>query len=90
MLDSNDNDAVSLIYTLSEELTRRKISVYARPGNVPGALNINALKLLEKTGRFRPVDELAAMDHVLYLLRYVAHSEWAAALANPMVVDRSG
>ena len=53
MLDSNDNDTVSLIYTLSEELTRRKISVYARLGNVPGELNINALKLLEKTGRFR-------------------------------------
>jgi len=37
------------------------MTLYARPGHIPGASNMNALDLLDKTGRFRPDDALAAM-----------------------------
>ena len=58
-----EDDAVCLIDTLPEDFYRGEMTIYARPGQIPGAVNIDGLKLLDKTGRFRPVDELAAMHH---------------------------
>jgi len=61
VLESIDNDDVTLIDTLPEEFYRGEISIYQRPGHIPGAINIDGLKLLDKTGHFRPEHELAAM-----------------------------
>ncbi len=58
-----DDDAVCLIDTLPEEFYRGEMTIYARPGHIPGAVNIDGLKLLDKTGRFRSDDELAAMHN---------------------------
>ena len=58
-----DDDYVCLIDTLPEEFYRGEMTIYARPGHIPGALNIDGLALLDKTGRFRPDDELAAMHN---------------------------
>ena len=61
VLASLDNPAVRLIDTMPAEMYRGEMTLYARPGHIPGASNMNALDLLDKTGRFRPDDELAAM-----------------------------
>ena len=37
------------------------MTMYARPGHIPRAANINGLHLLDAACRFRPQDELAAM-----------------------------
>jgi thiosulfate/3-mercaptopyruvate sulfurtransferase len=61
VLASLDDPAVRLIDTMPAEMYRGDMTLYARPGHIPGASNMNALDLLDKTGRFRPDDELAAM-----------------------------
>ncbi|MCW9015113.1 MAG: sulfurtransferase [Gammaproteobacteria bacterium] len=64
VLASLNDNSVCLIDTLPEEFYRGEQSIYARPGHIPGAINIDGLKLLDKTGRFRPQAELAAMHTV--------------------------
>ena len=61
VLASLDDPAVRLIDTMPAEMYRGEMTLYARPGHIPGASNMNALDLLDKTGRFRPDDALAAM-----------------------------
>ena len=61
VLASIDNEEVVLIDTLPEEMYRGEFSIYRRPGHIPGAVNINGLKLLDSTGRFLPYEELVAM-----------------------------
>jgi len=61
VLASIDDNNVYLIDTLPEEFYRGEMTIYARPGHIPGASNINGLDLLDKSGRYRPDDELAAM-----------------------------
>lgn len=56
-----DDDSVYLIDTLPEESYRGEMVIYKRAGHIAGAININGLGLLDKTGRFRPQEELAAM-----------------------------
>lgn len=64
VLASIDKDKVVLIDTLPNEFYRGDMSIYPRPGHIPGAVNVDGLKLLDKTGRFHPQDELAAMHQV--------------------------
>lgn len=59
-----DDKHVILIDTLPEEMYRGEFTLYARPGHIPGALNINGLKLFDKIGRFRSEEELAAMHNL--------------------------
>lgn len=61
VLASIDNEQMVLIDTLPEEMYRGDFSIYRRPGHIPSAVNINGLKLLDKTGRFLPQDQLEAM-----------------------------
>lgn len=61
VLASIDDEAVCLIDTLPVEFYRGEMTIYERPGHIPGASNICGLDLLDESGRFRPDDELAAM-----------------------------
>lgn len=86
-----DDDTVILIDTLPEEMYRGEWTAYARPGHIPGALNINALKLLDRTGRFRPQEELAALhnlDHEARIITYCGGG--IAASANAFIMTRLG
>ncbi len=57
-----NNDTVCLIDTLPGPLYRgEQQSLYGRPGHIPGALNICAVDLLDESGRYRPLGELAAL-----------------------------
>lgn len=51
-----------LIDSLMPEQYRGEVSAYARPGHIPGAVNVPAMHLVDPaTGRFRPVDELRSL-----------------------------
>lgn len=58
---SIDDDAVCLIDTMPEEFYRGEMTLYARPGHIPGAVNINGLNLLDQWGCFKSNGELIAM-----------------------------
>lgn len=91
VLASIDDDAVCLIDTLPEEFYRGEMSIYPRPGHIPGALNINGLKLLDKTGRFRSQAELTAMhnfDHDARTITYCGGG--IVASANAFIMTRLG
>ena len=73
VLASINDEAVILIDTLPEEFYRGEMSIYPRPGHIPGAFNINGLSLLDKTGHLLKQDELASMhafDHNARIITY--------------------
>jgi len=91
VLASLDDDAVCLIDTLPEEFYRGDMTIYARPGHIPGAVNIDGLKLLDKTGRFRPDDELAAMHNGERNARTITYCGGGiVASANAFIMTRLG
>ncbi len=55
------DDAVLLVDTLPAGHFDGSSPMYSRPGHIPGAVNASAIDLIDDTGRFRPLEELAAM-----------------------------
>jgi thiosulfate/3-mercaptopyruvate sulfurtransferase len=53
------NDAIHLIDTLPAPMFRGEQTLYARPGHIPGAVNVCGIDLLDDSGRFLPEGELA-------------------------------
>jgi thiosulfate/3-mercaptopyruvate sulfurtransferase len=52
------DDSVNIIDALSEAQYRGEMSMYARPGHIPGASNVPMMSLLDETGRYLSLDEL--------------------------------
>ena len=91
VLASIDNEAVCLIDTLPEEFYRGELNAYGRPGHIPGAASLNAMKLLDKNGRFRSEQELAALhpfDKTARTITYCGGGIMASA--NAFVMSRLG
>jgi len=91
VLASIDDEDVCLIDTMPGEFYRGEASLYARPGHIPGASNINGLDLLDDNGRFRPDDELAAMhngDHNAHTITYCGGGIMASS--NAFIMTRLG
>ena len=61
VLAAIDNDAVWLVDAMPEAHYRGEMVLYGRPGHIPGASNIPASALLDESGRYRPLDELAEL-----------------------------
>jgi len=55
------DDSIQLIDTLPKEFYLGEKILYARPGHIPGAVNLCGLDLLDETGHMRPNEELSAM-----------------------------
>ncbi|MBJ3763840.1 sulfurtransferase [Maribius pontilimi] len=56
---------VQLIDTLPAESYRGEIALYVgRAGHIPSAINISALDLIDETGRYQPLADLAAMHDI--------------------------
>lgn len=88
---SIDDDAVTLIDTLPDVFYRGEMSIYQRPGHIPNAINIDALMLLDKTGRFRSQDELAAMHNLDHQARIITYCGGGiAASSNAFIMTRLG
>ncbi len=92
VMASIDDDSITLIDTLPEMFYRGEARAYARPGHIKGALNVDTMGLLDKTGRFRTAEELAAMhtnfDKHARLITYCGGG--IAASANAFVMTRLG
>ncbi len=85
------DDSIQLIDTLPEQSYRGEMVIYARPGHIPGAVNINGLKLLDKTGRFRPPEELAALHDFAPGTRLITYCGGGiVASANAFIMTRLG
>lgn len=91
VLAAIDNDAVSIIDTLPEANYRGEMSIYDRPGHIPGALNIPAFALLDESGHYLPLDELAAMHDGDRNARAITYCGGGiAASSNAFVMTRLG
>jgi thiosulfate/3-mercaptopyruvate sulfurtransferase len=86
-----DDDAVCLIDALMESHYRGEEIIYDRPGHIPGASNIPFLNLMDESGRYRPVDELAAMHDGDRGARNITYCGGGiAASSNAFVMTRLG
>lgn len=56
-----DDSNVHLIDTLPAEMYRGEMTIYARPGHIPSAVNISGTELIDEGGHYRPLPELDAM-----------------------------
>jgi len=87
VLASIDDDAVSLIDTLPQPFYRGEQTLYARPGHIPGAINICGIDLLDESGRFKSDDALTALhegDHNARTITYCGGGIMASANAFAM------
>ena len=85
------DDSVSIIDALSEAQYRGEISMYERPGHIPGATNVPMMSLIDETGRYRPLDELDELlvgDRDARSITYCGGG--IAASANAFLMTRLG
>jgi thiosulfate/3-mercaptopyruvate sulfurtransferase len=85
------DEGVVLIDALAAPHYRGEMSMYARPGHIPGAVNVPVTSLVDDTGRFRPQDELAALfgpDRDRRAINYCGGG--IAASANAFIMTRLG
>jgi len=54
-------EGVNIIDALPPEHYRGEMSMYGRPGHIPGATNVPVFSLVDETGRYRPADELRGL-----------------------------
>ena len=91
VLAAIDDGSVCLIDTLPESCYRGEMTLYSRPGHIPGALNISAIELLNEEGRYRPHDELAAMHEGDRNARTITYCGGGiAASSNAFIMTRLG
>jgi thiosulfate/3-mercaptopyruvate sulfurtransferase len=91
VLAAIDNSAVRLIDALPEASYRGQMALYGRPGHIPGATNIPASSLLEESGRYLPLDQLAAMhggDRDARVITYCGGG--ISASSNAFIMTRLG
>jgi thiosulfate/3-mercaptopyruvate sulfurtransferase len=87
VLAAIDDSAVRIVDALPEAHYRGEMSMYGRPGHIPGASNIPAFSLLDESGRYRSTDELAAMfggDRDARTITYCGGGIAASSLAFTM------
>ena len=68
-----NNESVVLVDTLPAPFYRGEMSIYPRAGHIPGAVNIDALSLLDEKGHLLSQDKLAEMhrfDHSSRIITY--------------------
>lgn len=91
VLAAIDDHSVHLIDALPADHYRGEEAMYARPGHIPSATNVPMFALLDESGRFRPLDELAslfALEHDDRAITYCGGG--IAASANAFVMTRLG
>ncbi len=91
VLASIGDDTIKLIDALPEAHFRGEMSMYGRPGHIPGASNVSMMSLLDETGRFRSESELQKLfteDRDARSITYCGGG--IAASANAFVMTRLG
>ena len=91
VLAAIDDDAVVIIDVLPEAHYRGEMAFYARPGHIRGAVNIPMQALTDDSGRYRPLDELAAMFEGERNARYITYCGGGiAASSSAFIMTRLG
>jgi thiosulfate/3-mercaptopyruvate sulfurtransferase len=91
VLAAIDDSSVTIIDVLPEPHYRGEMTMYARPGHIPGAINIQAMGLTDEAGRYRSHDELAAMHTTNRDARHITYCGGGiAASSNAFVMTRLG
>lgn len=91
VLAAIDNDDVNIIDALSPPQFSGEISMYARPGHIPGASNIPVMSLTDESGRYRSdaeLDEIFSLDRDERAITYCGGG--IAASGNAFVMTRLG
>ena len=85
------NGTVSIIDALPEASFQGKVSLYARPGHIPGATNIPSSALIDETGHFLAHEALAALHGGVRPGRAITYCGGGiAASSNAFVMTRLG
>ena len=85
------NESVHLIDTLPEQSYRGDFTMYVRPGHITSAINIPVLNFLDESGRFKSVDELAAVHPADRSDRYITYCGGGiAASGSAFIMTRLG
>jgi len=88
---SVNDDSVNLIDTLPEFSYNGTMSMYDRPGHITGAVNIPVHSFLDESGRFKPLDQLAAMHDLDRKERAITYCGGGiAASGSAFVMTRLG
>jgi thiosulfate/3-mercaptopyruvate sulfurtransferase len=88
---SIEDTAVNLIDALPEASFRGEMSMYERPGHIPGASNIPVFSLIDEAGRYRTNDELATVFDIDRDARAITYCGGGiAASSNAFVMTRLG
>jgi thiosulfate/3-mercaptopyruvate sulfurtransferase len=91
VLAAIDDAEVTIIDALTPQVYRGEVSMYGRPGHIPTAVNISAMSLIDESGRYRPVEELAAMLDGDRDARYITYCGGGiAASSNAFTMTRLG
>jgi thiosulfate/3-mercaptopyruvate sulfurtransferase len=61
VLAAIDDDSVVLVDAMPEPHYRGEMTMYARPGHIPTAVNVAVTSMLDAAGHYRSADELAAL-----------------------------
>jgi len=91
VLTAIDNDSVHLIDAMPESHFRGDMVLYDRSGHIPGATNLPSSSLMDESGAFRPVEELASKldgDRNARTITYCGGG--IAASSNAFVMTRLG
>ena len=86
-----EDESVQLIDVMPEAHYRGEMAMYARPGHIPSAINISVMSLVDESGRYRPLDELAALydlDHDARAITYCGGG--IAASSSAFTMSRLG
>ncbi len=85
------DDAVVLVDAMPKPHYLGQMAMYGRPGHIPSAVNVPVMGLLDETGRYRPVDELAGLFDAGKTKRVITYCGGGiAASADAFVLDRLG
>ena len=86
-----DDKDVHLVDSMPEAVYQGKMPMYARPGHIKSALNIPVMNLMDPTGRFKSLEELAALHPEDRSHRYITYcGAGIAASGSAFVMVRLG
>jgi len=82
---------VHLIDSMPEPVYQGQMSMYPRAGHIKSALNIPVLNLIDQSGQFKPLEELAGLHPKDHSGRYITYcGAGIAASGNAFIMVRLG
>ena len=91
VLAAIDSDHAIIVDAMPAPHFKGDMALYGRPGHIPGAISMPATSLINESGHYRPLDELAAMCDGDLEARVITYcGAGVAASSNAFVMHRLG